>query len=602
MWVAVLACALWAGLTAVLAHRGGRVAVVWGALWGVAAGFWAVAPLVIRVHFLRPAGVVQWAILDGFFLVAFALLGAALTLLASGTIGVWVLVWRRPLRNPAWAYATWAAITLPVAYIGASTLIELTEAGGAPSLGTYESTLRQPAGAYVVAVAALLTLYHWRAARGWDPRGRVLASALAASAVTGCLLLPFRRALPGVSARDRAAPLERQSLQHPRSPLLVIGLDGGNWQTLGPLIEQGKAPTFARLVSAGLRGETPALWPPYWSTPAWGAIVTGHSQDEIGVHEDLSAVAPGLPAFELPLTFNLALDPLFVVEFGLTTVHLIEAAPPSRGQLLWPPVWERLSRAGEKVAVIRFPFTYPAPGQAAYVISNRVVTDLWGGLSVREGRRDDLVAPAAERDRWLATFANDRDVAPALLARLLPRRDWPKPADAIMDPVDVLRRATATEEAMHQAAMSIVRQDRALGVVMVHIAGFDEVCHAFWQYRFPDEFPEQPPSPADVAALGGVIDRYLELVDERVGELIDAFDAPPNVLVVSDHGEGPAPFHTIWRGWHASPGVFLAAGPDIPHAAQLLQVSYYDITPTVLDLVGFDKPGDLRGRSVLDAR
>ena len=57
--------------------------------------------------------------------------------------------------------------------------------------------------------------------------------------------------------------------------------------------------------------------PPFWSTPAWGAIATGYPREDIGVYEDLAAHAPRLHTFELPLQLNLALNPLFGLEFSL---------------------------------------------------------------------------------------------------------------------------------------------------------------------------------------------------------------------------------------------------------------------------------------------
>ena len=77
-------------------------------------------------------------------------------------------------------------------------------------------------------------------------------------------------------------------------------------------------------------------------------------------------------------------------------------------------------------------------------------------------------------------------------------------------------------------------QDPDIAVEIVHIGGFDNVCHAFWQYRFPGDFAN-PPSPADARALGQVIDRYLEFIDRALADLIAAFPTSPNVLIVSDH-------------------------------------------------------------------
>ena len=57
----------------------------------------------------------------------------------------------------------------------------------------------------------------------------------------------------------------------------------------------------------------------------------------------------------------------------------------------------------------------------------------------------------------------------------------------------------------------------------------------------------------------------------------------------------------LWRGRHSRRGMFLAAGPDVQRGCEQLKVSYFDIVPTMLDLLGFEPASDLTGRSVLSA-
>jgi predicted AlkP superfamily phosphohydrolase/phosphomutase len=133
---------------------------------------------------------------------------------------------------------------------------------------------------------------------------------------------------------------------------------------------------------------------------------------------------------------------------------------------------------------------------------------------------------------------------------------------------------------------------------MVYFGGFDTICHAFWQYRFPEQFPD-PPSQEDISRLGPVIDQYLEFLDGRIGRLISSFPVPPNVLIVSDHGHEANHDYPLWKGWHSATGIFIAAGPDVPFRTDSLAVSYYDIVPTVLDLEGLATPAGVSGRSLV---
>ena len=57
----------------------------------------------------------------------------------------------------------------------------------------------------------------------------------------------------------------------------------------------------------------------------------------------------------------------------------------------------------------------------------------------------------------------------------------------------------------------------------VYLGGFDNICHAMWQYRFPEQYGADPPPPADVTEFHAVIDRYLEFLDASVARLTAAF-------------------------------------------------------------------------------
>jgi predicted AlkP superfamily phosphohydrolase/phosphomutase len=592
-------CVLFATLTVVLtvafAHRGFRFSPLWGAGWGAFFGSWLLVPAMLNVHHMPPLSWTQWTIVDAGFLATFALLGAALGAVVTLPVAAVALIRGRDFRNPVWAYAAYVALAMPVAYIGLSAFIEWINFARPPSVDASLSIIGPGLMFYVLVAAVVVWLYRHRAVYGWDPYGARLATAILSLTLAAVAITPVVHQATTSTHIDQPALRQERDMGHGH-PLLVIGLDGGNWRTLEPLIRRGAVPTFAAIAGSGIRGKIDALWPPYWSTPAWGAIVTGYPQGEIGVYEDLSAAANGFPPFELPLTLNIALNPLFAVEFGLIQAKVIEPMPTPRTKLAREPVWQRLSRAGAKTAVVRFPFTYPASGQADYVISNRIFVDLWDRVGVAPGAQRELVAPAAKAKEWLAGFSDSKDVID--LRSFLSQPDRPKPVDAIEDPIAVLRTVTNIDTVMNGAAQRLLREDPSISVLMLHVTGFDSVCHAFWQYRFPEDFPEQPPAPVDIQELGPVVDRYLMMVDRQLGELIAAFPSPPNVLIVADHGEGRSRSYPLWRGWHDSPGVFLAAGPDVPHDSKWLDVSYYDVTPTIIGLSGFERAADLRGRTL----
>ena len=52
----------------------------------------------------------------------------------------------------------------------------------------------------------------------------------------------------------------------------------------------------------------------------------------------------------------------------------------------------------------------------------------------------------------------------------------------------------------------------------------------------------------------------------------------------------------MWRGWHYEEGIFLAAGAPIRRGARVDKVDFLDVAPTVLHLLGYPVPRDLKGR------
>ena len=165
--------------------------------------------------------------------------------------------------------------------------------------------------------------------------------------------------------------------------------------------------------------------------------------------------------------------------------------------------------------------------------------------------------------------------------------------------VSSVRTAYDIDRRTIDAAKTVLQLRPQLDAVAVYLGGFDNVCHALWAYRFPDHYGAARPDDADVAELGSAVDRYLVFLDAALGDLVDSFVRPPNVVVISDHGHEAVLDHPLWRGWHSRRGVFLASGPSVPARAEPVTFSYFDLVPTLLDLVGISVPSGLHGTSIL---
>jgi len=302
---------------------------------------------------------------------------------------------------------------------------------------------------------------------------------------------------------------------------------------------------------------------------------------------------------------DLLLTPIYALEMLAFERHLIQVVPPPRSILHRPPFWELVSRAGRKTAVVRFRYTFPATGQADYIVSDWIGRDAWsfGGLNPQEAAGSSpLVWPPSKASEFLEDFSSNVPLDDSLFSTLLPTADRQLLHGTVVDPVQVVRVSADIDERSFRVSRAILRDETSLSVLAVYLGGLDGVSHNFWRYRFPEDFSEDVPTPDEVDRLGPVLDRYLEFLDREIGSLIAAFPAPPNVIVVSDHGFGPASHHPMFSGWHGEHGVFIAAGPDVPQRNDHLGVDYVDVVPTILRLLGFRSPSTMSGHSLVRDR
>lgn len=137
-------------------------------------------------------------------------------------------------------------------------------------------------------------------------------------------------------------------MAHKRSRLLVIGLDGGTWKVLGPLMERGEMPFLASLYGEGASADLVSTFPPV-TAPAWLSMATGMNPGRTGVYD-----------------FNNRTDFSY-------TVHAINSSY-FKGRSMW----DFMTGNGLEMGVLYYPMLYPA-----YEINGCMVSGL-GGFNDRE--------------------------------------------------------------------------------------------------------------------------------------------------------------------------------------------------------------------------
>ncbi|MCI4333286.1 MAG: alkaline phosphatase family protein [Thermoplasmata archaeon] len=119
----------------------------------------------------------------------------------------------------------------------------------------------------------------------------------------------------------------------PRRRVLVLGLDGGTFDLLDPLMRAGVLPFLRSLVQKGLRAPHASVYPPK-TIPAWYSFATGMDPGSLGIF-----------GFTEP-------------DGGPGKSRIVQSFRPAEA------VWDHLSRRGVPVGVLNFPLRagYPIHG------------------------------------------------------------------------------------------------------------------------------------------------------------------------------------------------------------------------------------------------
>jgi predicted AlkP superfamily phosphohydrolase/phosphomutase len=263
--------------------------------------------------------------------------------------------------------------------------------------------------------------------------------------------------------------------------ILIIGLDGATYATLGPFMDTGKLPTLERLSRGGVHGPLYSTICPV-TAPAWTSFMTGKNPGKHGLY---NFIEPKPDSYDL----------------RYTNARSRRAAT----------VFEMLNQSGLRVGVINVPMTYPPDPVDGYLISgmdapesSREIThppELYAELEERLGR-------VGQQIRHLGSIASDQQ-REALLQDL-----------AAMD--EHYRRLTRH-----------LLETRPVDVVMLVFTSTDTVQHFFHQYLDPHH-PHHDPEGAK--RFGDAIFQVYQRLDGIIADLVGQLPGDASVVLLSDHG------------------------------------------------------------------
>jgi tetratricopeptide (TPR) repeat protein len=361
--------------------------------------------------------------------------------------------------------------------------------------------------------------------------------------------------------------------------VIVLGLDGVDPDVVDLLVGEGKLPHFAVLRARGasgrLRSSKPLLSPILWTT-----IATGKTPDQHRIGHFV-AVNP-TTGEQMPVT---------------SQMRRVKA------------LWNILSDAGRRVAVVGWWATWPAEAVRGVIVSDHTCYHFLFDEGLRGGGESaGSIFPTSMTARIASLVKRPGDLQ---LADLTPFVHVDAAALArpfnFDDPLGHFRWALAAAQSYTAIAAALWRSEQP-DLLMSYVEATDSTAHLFGHLfraqRLVGELAEQQ------RLYGDAVEAMYIYADRIVGETMQLLDARTTLVVLSDHGfslgqlpDDPSATRDMRRvseRQHREEGILYLFGRAVRSGARIEAPTLLDVAPTVLALTGVAPPRDMPGRVLTD--
>ncbi len=425
-----------------------------------------------------------------------------------------------------------------------------------------------------------------------QPRPSAALRALAAAAALGVCLqacgdsrAPARWDAPAGGGADGG-----------RGRIVVVGIDGADWQVIEPLVAQGRLPAFGRLIKEGATGPLRSMEPS--ASPAlWTTIATGVGPERHGIHgfvvEEGGGGGGAHPGDEAMPAVGPARSAARV-------------RPVTSGMRRAPAFWNILSDQGLKVGVVGWLVTWPAEPVNGYVVSTYLPYIY--NWSTGRPLKGTIVAgiPRQTFPEGLIDSLDPLKVKPSHLGDGMLRRFYdPGRVARLSRPdqecVEGFRWSLACDETYRRIGLKLF-DEHPVDLFAIYFGGVDVASHRFWKFAYPRAL-DYGVGAEEAAVLGRVIEEYYAWADERVGEYLTRLRPQDTLVVLSDHGFKPVlfPGRPATSGHHRMEGVLGLLGRGVGPGRRIENAGLLDILPTLLNLLDVPIALDLEGRVLKQA-
>jgi predicted AlkP superfamily phosphohydrolase/phosphomutase len=382
-----------------------------------------------------------------------------------------------------------------------------------------------------------------------------------------------------------------------RTRVYVLGLDGASWDTIDPLISQGRLPVFKELKENGAWARL-QTFEPTLSAVVWTSIATGKGMLKHGI-----------------------IDWTFVNKQNIKV-------PFSSSQKKVPSIWEIMDEMGKRSVVLNWFVTYPPDAVRGVMVSDSFGPAMARVFNRKERPKEiaDTVYPESEFDKLYAELDRLQKAGEFQYPRLI--------ADMKIPDYLAEFRARYKQEPGRVPILgvwgSFLVYDRIQDAVVDHYLDENQYDLFLAYYRFPDVFDHfgtlfletgfhdrvkamldrgEEPTPELLSEFNlEMADVSWPLLKDKEAVLKKLYDRAIKekayLLVVSDHG-----FQLTSKGYNhyglpegvAPPdGIMMLLGPDVKRGTRV-QATIFDIAPTILYLKGMPVGKDMDGKPLLEA-
>ena len=385
------------------------------------------------------------------------------------------------------------------------------------------------------------------------------------------LLVVFIVQLLAAYSLAQAAPKNGK----PRPHVVVIGVNGMEWDFIRPLLLRGEMPNLSRVLHGGVYGKLRTVGSPN-CPKVYSAIATSTPPEQNGI-----------------------------------TGFVVGGITANTNMLKEEPLWSILSKQGITVGMANVPATFPVMPVNGYMVSGMLTRgkECEDGVlcspKLSEVQGGDAVYPKSMVSELQANVGDFYiDCARMPSANELKGKET-EVIDAWLNKVAVIRsQQTKLFDYLlthHPTDFTMLAQsceDRVghwLYPIQPHNAGFNPKVNAVRLDAFPSQYV------AFDKVLGKVLEHvdastYLLILSDHGIKPLREFEEDPHMHM--DHG-GTTPVvakHDFADGDDV-PGGFIMMGPDVKKNVRLMgfSASVFDIAPTILHLYGIPQPPQMKG-------